>query len=119
MHRNWYKTFHRFICATYFSRIDVVHPERLPERGPVLYVGLHRNGAVDGFIYNTVLPNPVFMLSGQLTKSWFARLFFGGITVTRTRDEGDKSRNERAMRESLQHLMDGGELFIFPERTSS
>ena len=80
----WYNCFLRFITRVYFARLTLVHPERLPKAGqPVLFVGLHRNGAVDGFVYHRLLGVPVFLISTQLTRSWFARLFFHGIAVTR------------------------------------
>jgi len=56
----WYRWCHWLCARLYFERITVLHPERLPENGPVLYVGLHRNGAVDGFIYRQVLPRGFF-----------------------------------------------------------
>jgi 1-acyl-sn-glycerol-3-phosphate acyltransferase len=115
----WHRCLYRFINSVYFERITLIHPERLPRTGPVLYLGLHRNGAVDGFVYDQVLRNPVFMISTQLRKSWFARLFFEGIAVTRTKDEGDRALNDAALRQCLGHLRAGGELFVFPEGTSS
>jgi 1-acyl-sn-glycerol-3-phosphate acyltransferase len=115
----WHKFFHRFIDAVYFQRITLIHPERLPRSGPVLYLGLHRNGAVDGFVYHQVLRRRVFMISTQLRKNWFARLFFSGIAVTRTKDEGDRHLNDAALRDCLDHLRAGGELVVLPEGTSS
>jgi 1-acyl-sn-glycerol-3-phosphate acyltransferase len=115
----WHKYFHRWINSVYFQRISLIHRERLAGTGPVLYLGLHRNGAVDGFVYRNVLREPVFMISTQLRKNWFTRLFFHGIAVTRTRDEGDRDLNEVARRRCLEHLRAGGELFVFPEGTSS
>jgi 1-acyl-sn-glycerol-3-phosphate acyltransferase len=115
----WHRFFHRFICGLYFQRITLIHPERLPKTGPTLYLGLHRNGAVDGFVYDQVLGHPVFMISTQLRKNWFARLFFTGITVNRTKDEGDRDVNDAALRRCLDHLRSSGQLFVFPEGTSS
>ncbi len=114
--RQW---LYRLIKIVYFEHITLIHPERLPRTGPVLYLGLHRNGAVDGFVYNQALDNPVFMISTQLRKNWFARLFFEGIAITRTKDEGDRAVNDAALRQCLDHLRSGGQLFVFPEGTSS
>src|SRR5436190_20533895 len=75
----WRRWFYGFINEVYFQRITLIYPERRPKQGPVLYLGLHRNGAVDGFVYHQVLPRAVFMISTQLRKSRFARLFFHGI----------------------------------------
>jgi 1-acyl-sn-glycerol-3-phosphate acyltransferase len=114
-----HRCLYRFITAFYFERVTLIHAERLPRTGPVLYLGLHRNGAVDGYVYDQVLRNPVFMISTQLRKNWFARLFFEGIAVNRTKDEGDRALNDAALRQCLEHLRAGGELFVFPEGTSS
>jgi 1-acyl-sn-glycerol-3-phosphate acyltransferase len=115
----WRRCFYRFITAVYFQRVTLLYPERLPASGPVLYLGLHRNGAVDGFVYDRVLRAPVFMISTQLRKNLLARLFFDGIAVTRTKDEGDHALNDAALGQCLAQLHAGGELFVFPEGTSS
>jgi 1-acyl-sn-glycerol-3-phosphate acyltransferase len=107
------------VSLVYFERLTLIHPERLPRTGPVLYLGLHRNGAVDGFVSDQALHHPVFMISTQLRKNWFTRLFFEGIAVTRTKDEGDRTLNDAALHQCLGHLRAAGELFVFPEGTSS
>jgi 1-acyl-sn-glycerol-3-phosphate acyltransferase len=96
-----------------------MYAERIPVRGPVLYVGLHRNGAVDGFIYHQVVPKGVYLVSTQLLRSFFTRLFFGGIAVARKKDREDGSQNEKAMRDCVELLDGGGELILFPEGTST
>jgi len=115
----WYRCCHWLCARIYFERITVRHPERLPEGGPVLCVGLHRNGAVDGFVYRQVVPRGVFLISTQLRRSFFARLFFCGIAVARKQDEEDRSQNDDALRQCVQRLAAGGALIIFPEGTSS
>jgi len=115
----WRRLFYWFITRVYFARITILNPERRPRKGPVLYLGLHRNGAVDGFVYNQALGGPTFLISTQLTKSWFARLFFTGIEVTRSKDEGDRAGNELALQACVELLHRGGALFVFPEGTSS
>src|SRR5262245_37038199 len=115
----WYSCWHRLLTSLYFSRITLLHPERLPRRGPIFYLGLHRNGAVDGFVYRRVLRDPVFLISSQLRRSWLARLFFCGISVHRSNAEGELAENEAALQTCLELLRGGRELFIFPEGTSS
>ncbi len=115
----WRPLFYWLITRIYFARITVLNGHRRPRTGPVLYLGLHRNGAVDGFVYHSALDGPVFMISTQLRRNWFARLFFTGIAVTRTQDEGDRAGNEQALQECLGHLHAGGSLFVFPEGTST
>jgi 1-acyl-sn-glycerol-3-phosphate acyltransferase len=115
----WYRGFHALCNRLYFARIEVVHAERLPESGPVLYLGLHRNGAVDGFIYHAVLPQAEFLIAKQLRANPLGRLFFDGIEVVRKKDEGDRAGNAKALQKCLEHLRQGGQLFVFPEGTSS
>ena len=118
--RGWRRWLHWLCVKVYFDRVTVLHPERIPAGGPVLYLGLHRNGAVDGFAYHGVVPDAVFMVSEQLRRSWFARLFFDGIEVARDKDrEGETADSSGAIEQCAAHLRGGGSLFIFPEGTSS
>jgi 1-acyl-sn-glycerol-3-phosphate acyltransferase len=115
----WYRVFHALICRFYFSRITVLHPERFPKDGAVLFLGIHRNGAVDGFVFRNLTAGATFLISTQLRKSLLGRLFFCGIEVARTKDEGDHSVNAPAMSQCVGLLRAGGRLFVFPEGTSS
>jgi len=115
----WYRCGHWFCAHIYFERITVRNPERLPVDGPVLCVGLHRNGAVDGFIYHQAVPRGVFLVSTQLLRSFFARLFFCGIAVARKKDDENAGKNEAALRQCVDLLAGGGALIVFPEGTSS
>ena len=119
----WYRWFHRFCNAVYFARLRVVHGERLPPHGPVLCLGLHRNGAVDGFLYHEIRPRAVFMLAAQLRRSVLGRLFFTGIEIVREKDRATDGAGDPhhagALRRCLDHLGAGGELFVLPEGTSS
>lgn len=109
---------HRLCTWLYYERVTLLHGERIPANGPVLFVGLHRNGAVDGFIYHVFVPRMVFMVSVQLLRSFFMRLFFGGIAVARKKDREDSGRNEEAMRQCVDLLNGNGALMMFPEGTS-
>lgn len=115
----WYRCCHWLCTRIYFERITVLHRERLPGSGPVLYICLHRNGAVDGFVYHQVVPRGVFMISTQLLQSFFARMFFTGIAVARKNDAEDSARNGAALDECAGLLREGGALVVFPEGTSS
>ncbi len=117
----WHRTLHRLIRVSYFDRVTVRHAERLPDPGPILYIGLHRNGAVDGFTYKSICTRAVFMVAKQLRRSPIGCFFFSGIEVARDKD-GDPAAaaiNAAAMKECAKRLHDGGELFIFPEGTSA
>src|SRR5437016_840043 len=115
----WHRLLARVLARLAFHRTSVLHPKRLPRRGPVLYLGLHRNGAVDGFVYSSVLPRASFMIASNLRKNLLGRLFFSGIEVVRAKDEGDRSENETSLARCREFLRSGGELFVFPEGTST
>jgi 1-acyl-sn-glycerol-3-phosphate acyltransferase len=115
----WYRGCYWLCARVYFEQIAVLHPERLPENGPVLYIGLHRNGAVDGFVYQQIVPRGTFLISTQLRRSFFTRLFFSGIAIARQKDADDRGQNDAALRQCHQLLADGGELIVLPEGTSS
>ena len=119
MKQLWYRCWHWLCARIYFERITLLQGGKLPECGPTLYIVLHRNGAVDGFVYHQVVPRGVFLVSTQLLRGFFSRLFFCGIAVARKQDEGDRSQNEAALRECVELLKRGGELVVFPEGTSS
>ena len=119
MSDRWY----RFLCHTlsraYYHRIALVDAANARALdGAVLYVGLHRNGAVDGLVYKHLFPRATFLISSQLTRSWFGRLFFTGIPVTRTKDRGDRSFNAASLERCAGHLVAGNALFVLPEGTS-
>lgn len=123
----WHRLVHRFCARLWFDRIRVVHRERLPPAGAgagaVLFVSLHRNGAVDGFVLQNLLPQARFLVARRLRRSRLLRLFFHGIEVVRRRDTPDRRKrfsvNEAALEECRSLLAAGGELVVFPEGTSS
>jgi len=117
--RRWYLFVARLCRWLYYSRVTLRGADRLPVQGPVLFVALHRNGAVDGCVYASVLPPSTFMISTQLTRSLIGRLLFTGIEVVREKDCGDRSRNWRAMQQCVDLLAAGGRLVVMPEGTSS
>jgi 1-acyl-sn-glycerol-3-phosphate acyltransferase len=107
-------------CARFFyDRIDLIGGERLPDRGPALYLGLHRNGAVDGLVHRCVLRRATFLLASRWRKGLLRRTLFDGIVVVREKDGGDRSANAAALAACVDHLRQGGELDIFPEGTST
>lgn len=108
------------LVGLYYHRIRILHPERLPTDGPVLYLGLHRNGAVDGFVYDSLLPRAVFMISSQLRRNPLGRLYFRGIEVTREKDlkGGVSNHNLAAVQSCARHIVEGGALFMMPEGSS-
>lgn len=117
----WYRILLRLTTRIYYRRVRVVHlsPVTIGE-GPVLFVGLHRNGAVDGMLYKSIFPRAVFLIARRLLRSWFTRLYFTGIPVTREHDDDASARrdNPRSLAAAVDHLASGGQLCILPEGTS-
>jgi membrane-associated phospholipid phosphatase len=117
----WYRLLLRITTRIYYRRVRVVHlaPLEIGNR-PVLFLGLHRNGAVDGMLYKSVFPAAVFLIARRLLRSAFTRLYFTGIPVTREHDDDVLSRREnpRSLTAAVDHLVSGGQLFILPEGTS-
>jgi len=114
-----YHLFLNLCSRLYFRRITISGGEHIPATGGLLILGLHRNGAVDGFLYQSAVPRAVFLISTQLRKNWFGRLFFRGIALTRAKDADSPYDNSAALDACRHHLDSGGMLFIFPEGTSS
>lgn len=117
----------RIIGSTYFDRIELTSLDgseptatAAPPPVPTLYLCLHRNGAVDGWVLQAALQQPLeFLISTQLTRSFVGRLFFGGIAIARSDAEGDRAGNASAFEACLDWLRNTGSLVVFPEGTSS
>src|SRR4051812_3473804 len=118
----WYRFLLRAITLIYYRRVRVVRLAAFSTgTEPTLFVGLHRNGAVDGMLYKRAFPRTVFLIARQLLRSWFARIFFTGIPVARSQDTADaasRRENPESMAHAVDHLVSGGQLFVLPEGTS-
>lgn len=114
----WHSLFHAFIRRLYFSRVRVIGAAQVPSAGPVLAVCLHRNGAVDGFVYRRALPAVQYMVKATLRKRLIGRCFFDGVEVSRQED-GGRHANLEAIDGCLDYLSNSGWLGVFPEGTSA
>lgn len=117
----WLLAFYRGVQFLCFNRIVVRNAQRLPQGGPTIYLGLHRNGALDGVVYLRAAPRAAYMVSAQLHRSALGRLLLPGIAVSRQKDRsrGIGADNDAALARGVEHLAGGGELFIMPEGTST
>lgn len=104
-----------------FNRITVRGVLPPAQSGPVLYLGLHRNGAADGIPYLHTVPGAAYLVSAQLHRSALGRFVFPGIAVARPKDirRGISADNEGGLARCIEHLVAGGALFIMPEGTST
>lgn len=104
------------VARIYFRRSCIGNPGE----GAVLYVGLHRNGAVDGWIHFDALQrNIVFFASKKLQNNFFTAPFAIGIGLVRKKDDPDTTGNKQALAASIDWLRAGNCLFIYPEGTST
>lgn len=118
---SWYRLLSKLLVFLYYHRVRVSNAEQLSGSGPMLFVALHRNGAVDGYVYKSLLPRVNFLISVQLRRSWAGRLFFGGIEVARSKDRAAGSEatdNSAAIDACADYVRQGGALLILPEGTS-
>lgn len=97
-------------------------PGGRPTRRPRLIIASHRNGAIDGHQVLAAFPHAQFLVSIQLLRHWFLRLFIAGIPVIRPKDVEryglDPASVASPVEAGLAHLRRGGDLGIFPEASS-
>jgi 1-acyl-sn-glycerol-3-phosphate acyltransferase len=117
----FHRLFYRLAGFLCLGRVTLRQPASRPKAGPIIYLGLHRNGALDGIPYLKAVPDAAYLVSAQLHRSCFGRLAFPGIPVSRAKDRerGIEANNSEARRHCVEHLRAGGRLFIMPEGTSS
>lgn len=117
----WYRLLSRFLTSLYYHRVRVINPQSLPADGPVLFVALHRNGAVDGYVYKSVIPRANFLISIQLRRSLLGQVFFSGIEVARSKDrtaEDARRADDAALQACVDYVRQGGALVVMPEGSS-
>jgi 1-acyl-sn-glycerol-3-phosphate acyltransferase len=119
--RLWYRLLSRLLTELYYHRVRVMNPQSLPSSEPTLFVALHRNGAVDGYVYKSVIPRANFLISVQLRRSLLGRFFFSGIEVARSKDRADDTHagdDNAALQACVDYVQQGGALVIMPEGSS-
>lgn len=110
--------FHAFIRSLYYSRITVTGAEHVPADGPLWVLGLHRNGAVDGFVYRAAIPRLTYLVRAKLRNHPLGKLFFSGVEVVRS-DDGGRGEDTLAMIGTcVSEIRSGTRIAVFPEGTS-
>jgi len=111
---------YRVAAVALFERI-VIRGKAPEPSGATLFVGLHRNGAIDGIAYLPAAPKAAYLLSAQLHRSIWLRTLFPGITVVRQKDRarGMEGDNRGSLDVCVDRLMSGGSLFVLPEGSST
>ncbi len=113
----WHPFFHRYIRELFYSRIAVTGGEHVPAEGPLLVLCLHRNGAVDGFVYSGAISGLTFMLKASLRRG-LGKIFFEGVEVVRSADGGSRGDSLQLVETCADYLQGAGRLGVFPEGTS-
>ena len=111
------------VLRVFFRRVEVSGAERVPSRGPVIFVLNHPNGLVDPAVVLCLAPRrTAFLAKATLFRmpviGWLARTF-GAIPVHRPQDPGtDPARNRETFEAARAVLAGGGAIAIFPEGAS-
>ncbi|MEL7061187.1 MAG: lysophospholipid acyltransferase family protein [Acidobacteriota bacterium] len=110
----------RLVLDAFFRSVEVEGVERVPRRGPVVFVANHANGLVDPALLMAFLPRrPRFLAKSTLWKIAPLRPILGwaaAIPVYRQQDRGvDRSKNADSLRRCREVLRAGGAVALFPE----
>jgi len=112
----------RILLAVFYRSVEMQGLERVPERGPVLFVANHGNALVDPMVLLAVLPRlPRFLAKHTLWKNpavWPLLNLAGAIPIYRAQDGGGTSRNEEVFARCFAELAAGGAVALFPEGIS-
>ena len=109
----------RLLRTLYYRRVDILGT---PCRDrPTLYLLSHRNGAIDGIVYQKALGDTPSLISVQLLRGPL-RLLFDGIPVVRGKDRARYGIPADAVAApvaaAIAQLRAGGSLALYPEGTS-
>lgn len=115
---SFHACFHGLIRRLYYGRITISGAPDKPVAGPVLVLCLHRNGAVDGFLYRAAVPRLTYLIRARLRNNPIGRLFFSGVEIRHDADGGTAGEQQAMIEACLRHLKGTQPLAIFPEGTS-
>ena len=74
-----HRTLYRMAAYVLFNRITIRRSDTATAPQPILFVGLHRNGALDGVPYLQAAPEATYLISAQLHRSALMRALMPGI----------------------------------------
>jgi 1-acyl-sn-glycerol-3-phosphate acyltransferase len=113
----------RFWLWFFFRRVDVRHPERVPDAGPVLLCINHPNNLIDSLLVGGVLSRKVhYMATASLFRNRLVGRFLraaGVIPVYRRADDPDRmEKNAEAFAACFAAFDQGRLVAIYPEGTT-
>jgi 1-acyl-sn-glycerol-3-phosphate acyltransferase len=113
----------RFWLWFLFKSVDVRHPERVPDRGPILLCVNHPNNLIDSLIVGSALRRKVHYLAtaAMFRNRLLARFLLacGAIPVYRKQDDpGKMERNLDTFAACYAAFGDGRMVAIYPEGTT-
>lgn len=116
----WMKFLTTGVSKVFLDRVWLAGGDHIPAKGPVLFLGLHRNGAFDGIAYGAAIPGAItHTFSVQLHGNWLMRQVLRGITLKRAKDAGPADHNAASLDAIKDELRRGGRVFCYPEGTST
>jgi glycerol-3-phosphate O-acyltransferase/dihydroxyacetone phosphate acyltransferase len=113
----------RFWLWFLFKAVDVRHPERVPERGPILLCANHPNNLIDSLLVGSVMRRKVhYMATATMFRRPLMARFLracGAIPVYRKQDDPDKmDRNLDTFTACFAAFAGGRIVAIYPEGTT-
>jgi 1-acyl-sn-glycerol-3-phosphate acyltransferase len=113
----------RIALGVFFQKIEVRHPENVPQASPVVFVANHPNSIMDALVLGVVTTRKInYIAHAGLFKNRFMNWFLrscGVIPVHRRQDDPDKmGQNVEAFAACYEVLERGETIGIFPEGTS-
>jgi 1-acyl-sn-glycerol-3-phosphate acyltransferase len=111
------------VSRVYFRRVETVHHDRFPARGPVLVVANHPAAWTDVVVLDVALDRKLHFLAHEpLFRPWPRRLLlalFSALPVWHRHDEPNSVSHNRDTFDRCRDLFRGGEaIAVFPEGVS-
>jgi glycerol-3-phosphate O-acyltransferase / dihydroxyacetone phosphate acyltransferase len=113
----------RFWLWFLFKSVDVRHPERVPDGGPILLCVNHPNNLIDSLVVGSVMRRKVhYLATATMFRNRLLRRFLlacGAIPVYRKQDDpGRMDRNIDTFTACYAAFADGRMVAIYPEGTT-
>jgi glycerol-3-phosphate O-acyltransferase / dihydroxyacetone phosphate acyltransferase len=115
----------RFTLIGYFRKIKIEGKEKIPKKGPKIFIANHPSAFMDPIVVAVNLKPKVYFLAGgeylgKGLRYWFMNRFLNIIPIYRPEKMPEKSHKNPAIFENcIAHLNRGKSILVFPEGVSS